>query len=99
MFQVPINSIQNIWVIVRKQNFNLIVDAAHPTAIPTNANLLVEKYIEKEISWKYIVEKSGLKSETHVTAYKKTKTFQLDWNLVLIKHSIKILSKHQYKYS
>ena len=34
MFQVPINSIKKIWVIVRKQNvnqnINLIVDAARP---------------------------------------------------------------------
>ena len=39
MFQVSINSIQNIWIIVRKQNFNqnfnLIVDAARPPYRPT----------------------------------------------------------------
>ena len=46
MFQVSINSIQSIRIIVRKQNFNqnfnLIVDAARPVAILTNANLLAE---------------------------------------------------------
>ena len=35
MFQISINPFKNIWVIVRKQNFNqnfnLIVDAARPT--------------------------------------------------------------------
>ena len=36
MFQVSINSIQNISVIVRKQNFNLIVDATQPPARHTD---------------------------------------------------------------
>ena len=43
MFQVSIILFKNIWIIVRKQNFNqnfyLIVDAALPPAIPNNANL------------------------------------------------------------
>ena len=42
---------KNIWVIVRKQifnqNLNLIVDAARPPAIPTNANLLAENFCWK----------------------------------------------------
>ena len=44
---------KNIWVIVRKQNFNLIVDATRPPAIPTNANLLAEIF-----RWKILLIKS-----------------------------------------
>ena len=63
MFQVSINSIQNIWVFVRKQSFNLIVDAARPPA-----NLLAEIFrwkIRLKVLWRQKISTTCMKARKH----------------------------------
>ena len=88
---------KNIWVIVRKQNlnqnFNLIVDATRPPAIPTNANLLAEIF-----HWKVRLK---MTDKNDRTVFLNLFLHQIvKWSIYYLKrHDMvfhKIRSKHYY---